>query len=79
MKILETMKYLNSADGPKIPMRTLAAYCGVDEGSICNFINYKRRPGPRIERQLKKGIKELVLEINNECRWLFDWGILEVW
>jgi len=25
-------------------MRTLAAYCGTDEGNICNYINEKRVP-----------------------------------
>jgi len=28
MNVIEKLRYLNSADGPNIPMRTLAAYCG---------------------------------------------------
>ena len=72
MRIVKVLKYLNSADGPRIPMRTLAAYCGTDEGSICMYINGKRRPKEETERQLEQGVRELVLEINNECKWLFD-------
>jgi len=31
MNTLDKLRYLNSADGPNIPIRTLAVYCGVSD------------------------------------------------
>ena len=44
MNIIEIIRYLNSADGPNIPLRTLAAYCGTDHGSLSMYLNGIRKP-----------------------------------
>ena len=76
MNVIKLLQYLNSVDGPRIPMRTLAAYCGTDEGNICNYINEKRVPKEETIARLEQGLRELVLEINNEAKWLFDRRVL---
>ena len=43
MDVVDKLQYLNSEDGPNIPMRTLAIYCGVSCGQICKYINRKNK------------------------------------
>ena len=35
MEVLEVLRYLNSEDGPNIPLRTLATYCGTSAAQLC--------------------------------------------
>lgn len=44
------LKYLNSADGPNIPLRTLGSYCGCAASTIGNYINKKYKPTAEMEQ-----------------------------
>lgn len=69
MSVVDKLQYLNSADGPNIPMRTLAVYCGISAASVCNYINGKQKMDKEMERQIEKGLRELAKEIWREiCR-----------
>ena len=70
--IVEVLRYLNSADGPNIPLRTLGVYCGVAHTAICAYLNGKAKPKEDTRKQLEKGVKELITEIFNEGRWLYN-------
>ena len=48
--IVDMLKYLNSADGPNIPLRTLAAYCGCANSTIYNYIAKKNKPSADMEQ-----------------------------
>jgi transcriptional regulator with XRE-family HTH domain len=70
MDVIETLRYLNSADGPNIPLRTLGAYCGITHGMLSSYLRGERKPLPETRKQLEKGTKEMIMEIIGECRWL---------
>ena len=49
MNIVDMLSYLNSADGPNIPLRTLSAYCGCANSTLSNYINKKYKPSEDME------------------------------
>ncbi len=68
MNIVDMLSYLNSADGPNIPLRTLSAYCGCANSTLSNYINKKYKPSEDMEQQLKFGIGHLIREMISEWR-----------
>ena len=70
MDIIETIRYLNSDDGPHMPLRAIAPYCGIDHCTLSGYLTGKFKPKEETRKQMEKGIKELILEIVREGRWL---------
>lgn len=70
MDILDTIRYLNSPDGPHMPLRAIAPYCGIEHGALSQYLNGKMKPKPETIERMKQGIRELVNEIWRECKWL---------
>ena len=66
MDLARVMGYLNSEDGPNIPLYTIAAYCGTDASSISRYIHGKQCPREGMREQLEKGLRELAWEIADE-------------
>ena len=71
MDILETIRYLNSVDGPHMPLRAIAPYCGIEYSALSLYLNNKMKPKPETIAKMKQGIKELVEQIWGETKWLF--------
>ena len=68
MNIVDMLTYLNSSEGPNIPLRTLSAYCGCANSTLSNYINKKYKPTDDMEQQLKFGIGSLIRELISEWR-----------
>lgn len=63
-KLLELM----AEDGPNIPMRTLAIYCGVNQSTISRFVRGQLGVSEATRAQIEKGLREyaqLISEIAN--------------
>lgn len=67
MNVVKVITYLNSADGPNIPLRTLAAYLGSSSASLSTYIRGKVVPSADVAAKMEKGIKELAQEIAAEA------------
>lgn len=48
MEVVEVLRYMNSADGPNIPLRTLAAYCGCSHNVLSEYLNGKYNPSAKM-------------------------------
>ena len=70
MDIIETIRYLNSIDGPHMSLRAIAPYCGLDISQLSMYMNGKLNPKDETRKRMEKGIKELVEEIQRETEWL---------
>ena len=71
MDLKTQIKTLTAEDGPNIPLRTLAIYCGVSHSTLSKWLNGKSNMTEELQEQVKQGIRELVLEI---CEVLKDEG-----
>lgn len=63
MEVLERLRYINSADGPNIPLRTLGAYCGVSEATLSLYLTGKKKPRYQSLDKIEQGLKELAQEM----------------
>ena len=70
MNIIEVIRYLTSHDGPNIPLRTLAIYCGLTHPTLSYYLHGKGQPRDDTRKQMEQGIRDLVKEIEGECKWL---------
>lgn len=63
MTLQEKLRELNDNDGPNIPQRTLAVYCGVTQPQLNAFM--KKGTGISEERRqlMERGLRELAQEI----------------
>lgn len=50
MNIVEMIRYLNSEDGPNIPLRTLGTYCGCTHAALSNYLNGKIYPNEKMRK-----------------------------
>ncbi len=53
LDILETIRYLNSADGPHMPLRAIAPYIGVDFSSLDRYLSGKIKPKEETRRRME--------------------------
>ena len=58
MTLKEKLLELMAEDGPNIPMRTLALYCGVSQPMLSLYVRDKANFSPEKEAQVQKGLKE---------------------
>ena len=63
MTLQQMLLELTDPEGPNIPQRTLAVYCGIGQSQLNRFM--KTGSGMSVDRQkqVEKGIKELAQEI----------------
>lgn len=71
MDILDTIRYLNSLDGPHMSLRSIAPYCGMEHDQLSRYLTGKFIPRDETRKRMEQGIRELVMEINGETKWLF--------
>lgn len=68
MTLKEKIQELVAEDGPNIPARTLAIYCGISPTMIGMYLRGERNLSEEKQKQVEKGLKEfgmLVYEIVN--------------
>jgi len=70
MDVIETIRYLNSDDGPHMPLRAIAPYVGVSHNTLSEYLNGVISPREETRKIMEKGVKELILEIVKEGKWL---------
>ena len=58
-KILE----LTAEDGPNIPLRTLAIYCGTSHTTLSRFAHGKLAISEKMREQIEQGMKEMAAQI----------------
>ena len=64
MSLENTIIELTDQEGPNIPLRTLAIYCGVSHSTLSLFKNGKIKISEQLRAQIWKGLKELAAEID---------------
>ena len=64
MTLAEIINELTAEDGPNIPLRTLAIYCGVAHSTLSQYKNGKAGISEALEKQVRKGLREMQAEIN---------------
>lgn len=63
MSLVQAIIDLTDQEGPNIPLRTLAIYCGVSHSTLSQYKNGKLRLSEDTEKQIRKGLQELAQEI----------------
>lgn len=58
-KILE----LTAEDGPNVPLRTLAIYCGTSHTTLSRFAHGKLAISEKMREQIEKGMEEMAQQI----------------
>lgn len=58
-KILE----LTAEDGPNIPLRTLAIYCGTSHTTLSRFAHGKLAISEKMREQIEQGMREMAAQI----------------
>ena len=58
-KILE----LTAEDGPNVPLRTLAIYCGTSHTTLSRFAHGKLAISEKMREQIEQGMKEMAAQI----------------
>lgn len=67
--VIEVIRYLNSADGPHMPLRAIAPYLGVPFNQLAGYL-HGAVPREETRKRLEKGTRELIQEIMREGKWL---------
>ena len=70
MDILQLIRYLNSPDGPHMPIRAIAPYVGISQNQLTQYVNGNVTPRPETIQRMEQGIRELLKEIGEEGKWL---------
>ena len=70
MDVIETIRYLNSKDGPHMSLRAIAPYCGLEISQLSMYMTGKMEPREETRKRMEQGIKDLVNEIQEETAWL---------
>lgn len=68
MTLEEKIKELTAEDGPNIPLRTLAIYCGTTHSTLGRFSRGQLGISESMRAQIEKGLREyaqLVIDIVN--------------
>ena len=63
MSLQNILLELTDPDGPNIPQRTLAIYCGVGQSQLNRFMKSGSGISEEKQAQVRKGLEELALEI----------------
>lgn len=63
MDLKQKLIEITAEDGPNIPLRTVAIYCGVSHATLSKFIHGKINMSPELQQQVVKGLKEMALQI----------------
>lgn len=63
MSLQNILLDLNANDGPNIPQRTLAVYCGITQPQLNQFMKTGSGISEEKQAQVRKGLEELALEI----------------
>ena len=63
MSLQNILLELTDPDGPNIPQRTLAVYCGVGQSQLNRFMKTGSGISSEKQVQIRKGLEELALEI----------------
>ena len=58
MTLQEKLKELTAEDGPNVPARTIALYCGTSSTTIIQFKNGKVKVSEQLQQQIQKGLEE---------------------
>ena len=58
MTLKEKIIELTAEDGPNIPLRTIALYCGTSQPTLTLYIQGKRQISQQLEAQIEKGLRE---------------------
>ena len=72
MDVIETIRYLNSLEGPHISLTRISIYCGCDRTTLAAYLRGAFKPTPEMRQQLEKGVSELIQEIYDEGKWLYN-------
>lgn len=64
MTLDEAIKELTAEDGPNIPLRTLAIYCGTTHPTLSRYARYRKGMSKRLKQQVIKGLKEYAMAVN---------------
>lgn len=63
MSLEQVIIDLTDQEGPNIPLRTLAIYCGVAHSTLSQFKNGKQKISAELRGQIEKGLREMAQEI----------------
>ena len=63
MTLEQKIMDLTAEDGPNIPLRTLAIYCGTTHSTLGRFARGEYRISDKLRAQIEKGMQELAQEI----------------
>lgn len=64
MSLQKVLLELTDPDGPNIPQRTLAVYCGIGQSQLNRFMKLGNGIGAQKQQQIWKGLRELAAEIS---------------
>ena len=63
MTLQEKLMELNASDGPNIPQRTLAVYCGISQSAVCRIIKGEKCIDDERAQEVERGLREMALQI----------------
>lgn len=63
LSLQKVLLELTDLDGPNIPQRTLAIYCGIGQSQLNRFMKTGSGISEEKQAQVRKGLQELAQEI----------------
>lgn len=66
MDVIKALQYFISPDGPRMSIRTLSIYCGINESSLRDYIREKYPPPSDKRAQIEKGLSDMLKEMLTE-------------
>ena len=64
--VIKALQYFISEDGPRMSIKTLSVYCGIDESTMRDYIREKYKPPIERRKQIERGLSEMILEMRRE-------------